>query len=116
MKQTGIFVAFVLVVVLLISCAQQGSDQLVGKWQKQNGNDTITFSKDGKVQLVSGSATINTTYRLGKGNFQLDLGILGTPAVKWSLSKDELTLTDSQGKEIKYLRVKETPAAAGHGK
>jgi uncharacterized protein (DUF2147 family) len=111
MKKTGIFMAFVLAVALLISCARQGGDQLAGKWQKQNGSDTITFSKDGKVQMVSGSATISTTYKLGKGNFQLDLGILGTPTVKWSLSKDELTLMDSQGKEGKYLRVKETTAA-----
>jgi len=53
------------------------------------------------------------------------LGILGTPTVKYSLSKDELTLTDSRGKEVKYLRVKEErktavkeegKAAAGNGK
>lgn len=115
MKKTGIFMALALVAALLISCAQQGADQLAGKWQKKNGIDTITFSKDGKVQMVSGSATISTTYKLGKGNFQLDMGLLGTPTVKWSLSKDELTLTDSQGKEAKFLRVKET-SAAEHGK
>ncbi len=108
--------AFVLFVALLVSCAEKGGDQLAGNWQKQNASDTITFSKDGKVQLVSGSTTISTTYRLGgKSNFQLDLGILGTPTVKYSLSKDELTLTDSRGKEVKYLRVKEAKAAE-HGK
>ena len=115
MKKTGLLVAFVLVVALLVSCAQRGGDQLVGKWQKQNGSDTITFSKDEKVQLVCGSATISSAYRLGKGDLQLDLGILGTPAVKYTLSKDELTLTDSHGKEVKYLRVKETTAGE-HGK
>jgi len=115
MKKTGLLMAFVLVVALLVSCAQKGGDQLVGKWQKQNGSDTITFSKDDKVQLESTPTTISTTYRLGKGNFQLDLGILGTHAFKYSLSKDELTLTDSNGKEFKYLRVKEATAAE-HGK
>ena len=78
------------------------------------------------MQLVSGPATIDTAYRLGgKGNFQLDSGIVGNPAAKYSLSKDELTLTDSRGKEVKYLRVKEErktavkeegKAAAGNGK
>lgn len=108
--------AFFLVVALLVSCSQRGSDQLAGNWQKQNGKDTIAFSKDGKVQLVSGAATINTSYTLGgKDNFQLDLGIVGNPTVKYSVSKDELTLTDSHGKEVKYLRVKEA-GAGEHGK
>jgi hypothetical protein len=116
MKKAGLLTAFVLVVALLVSCAEKGNDQLAGKWQKKNGSDTITFSKDGKVLLVSGPATISSTYRPeGKSNFQLDLGILGTPTFKYSLSKDELTLTDSQGKEAKYLRVKEVNAAE-HGK
>ena len=108
MKKAGLLMAFVLVVALLISCTDKGKDQLAGSWQRQNGSDAITFSKDGKVLLVSGPSTISTTYVLGdKNNFQLDLGILGTPTVKYSLSKDELTLTDSLGKEAKYLRVKE---------
>jgi hypothetical protein len=108
MKKAGLFMAFVLVVALLVSCTDKGKDQLAGSWQRQNGSDAITFSKDGKVLLVSGPSTISTTYVPGdKNNFQLDLGILGTPTVKYSLSKDELTLTDSLGKEAKYLRVKE---------
>ena len=126
MKKASLLMAFFLVVALLVSCTDKGKDQLAGTWQKQNGNDAITFSKDGKVLLVSGPSTISTTYGLGdKSNFQLDLGILGTPTVKYSLSKDELTLTDSRGKEVKYLRVKEErktavkeegKAAAGNGK
>ncbi len=105
---------FVLVIALLVSCAEQGREELAGTWQRQNGTDTISFSLDGKVQLVSSSATISTVYRLnGKGDFQLDLGILGTVSVKYSASKDELTLTDSNGKEVKYLRVKEEHKGAG---
>jgi len=110
MKKAALLTAFVLVVALLVSCAEKGAEQLAGSWQRKNGSDTITFSKDEKVQLVCGSATISSTYKLGKGDLQLDLGILGTPAVKYTLSKDELTLTDSHGKEVKYLRVKETTA------
>jgi len=108
MKKAGLFMAFVLVVALLVSCTDKGKDQLAGSWQRQNGSYAITFSKDGKVLLVSGPSTISTTYVPGdKNNFQMDLGILGTTTVKYSLSKDELTLTDSLGKEAKYLRVKE---------
>jgi hypothetical protein len=115
MKKAFLLMAFFMVVALLVSCADRGSDQLAGSWQKQNGKDTITFSKDGKVQLVSGSATINTSYASsGEHSFQLDLGILGNPTVKYSVSKDELTLTDPHGKEVKYLQVKE--AGAEHGK
>jgi hypothetical protein len=61
MKRAGLLTAFVLVVALLVSCADKGKDQLAGTWQKQNGNDAITFSKDGKVLLVSGPSTISTT-------------------------------------------------------
>jgi len=116
MKKASLLMAFFLVVALLASCADKGSNQLAGNWQKQNGKDTVTFSKDGRVQLVNGSAAINTSYTLGgKDTFQLDLGIVGNPTVKYSLSQDELTLTDSHGKEVKYLRVKEA-AGAEHGK
>jgi len=79
---------------------------LTGSWQRLNGSDTITFSTDGKAQLVSSLANVSASYSIvKKGNLQLDLGILGNPTLKYSLTKDELSLTDPKGKEIKYLRV-----------
>ncbi len=107
MKKAGLLMMFVLVVALLVSCAQKGMDELAGSWHRLNGSDTITFSTDGKAQLVSNLANVSASYSIvKKGNIQLDLGILGSPALKYSLAKDELILTDPKGKEIKYLREK----------
>ena len=117
MKKAALLTAFVLVVALLVSCVEKGAEQLAGNWQRKNGSDTITFSSHGKAQLVSGSVTINTTFDLvGQDGIQFDLGILGSPTVKYSLSKDELVLTDSKGREVKYLRIKEEAGSAEHGK
>ncbi len=120
MKKAGLLALFVLVVALLVSCAEKGKEQLTGSWQRLNGSDTITFSQDGKVQLVSTMASVSAPYRLGKkGEIEVDLGVLGTPAIKVSLNKDELTLADPKGKEIKYLRIKEEATKAPpaeHGK
>ncbi|MHC1728749.1 MAG: hypothetical protein AB9866_22565 [Syntrophobacteraceae bacterium] len=105
MKTAGALAALVLALIL-VSCSVKGGDQLAGNWQKENGTETINFQPGGKVALVSGQATINTTYKVtSPGKLQFDLGILGMGMMQYSVSKEGLTLTDAQGTASRFTRL-----------
>lgn len=109
MKTIRFLLALAFVMVALAACNANQSAGLIGNWQKENGNETIAFSPDGKLTMVNGPATITTSYKLeGQEKLQANLGVFGTGTVKFSLSKDILTLTDANGESSKYSRVKET--------
>jgi hypothetical protein len=107
MKAARFLLALVLVLVLS-ACNTHQSMGLMGNWQKENGTETITFSPDGKLTTVNGPSTITTSYKIEDGGKLLaNLGIFGTATIKFSLSKDALTLTDAKGESAKYVKVKE---------
>ena len=108
MKAIRFLLALAFVVVALAACTSNQSAGLTGSWQKENGNETIAFSQDGKLTMVNGPATITTSYKIeDKEKLQANLGVFGTGAIKFSLSKDTLTLTDAKGESSKYTKVKE---------
>jgi hypothetical protein len=108
MKTKEYLWALVLIVVLIAACTANQSKGLNGTWQKENGSETITFSQDGKLTMVDGPTTITTSYKIeDKEKIQANLGMFGTGTIKFSLSKDTLTLTDAKGDSFKYTRMQE---------
>lgn len=101
--------ALVLVfVVCFVACTAMEKKELTGTWQKEDGSATIVFTKDGKVNLCGGPASINTVFKVqDKEHLQVDLGIFGIGILKYALAKDSLTITDPSGNVAKYNRVKE---------
>ena len=107
MKSLRVLLGLVFIVAF-VACTVKPTNRLVGNWQKENASDTISFFADGKMSLVSGPATINTTYKLsGADKIELEMGLLGKSTITYSLSKDSLTITDAQGNASKFNRVKE---------
>jgi len=112
MKTTKLLWVLALVFVIgLAACMVSTPNELVGSWQKENGSTKIEFSRDGKLNFTGGPAAISTSFKLEeKDKLVADLGIFGTAAIKYAVSKDTLTLTDAQGVASKYTRVKEVKA------
>ncbi len=110
MKSLKVFLGL-LVLISLAACNIKPTDRLVGNWQKENGSETLSFLPDGKAKIVTGPATISTTYQLsGPDTIEFNMGQLGTGILKYSLSKDGLVITDSKGNASKYIK-EEGPTA-----
>lgn len=113
MKKLHVLLGLVFIVAF-VACTVSPTNRLVGNWQKENGSDTISFFADGKMSVVSGPATINTTYKLsGSDKIELDMGMFGKSAITYSLSKDSLTITDAHGNASRFNRVKEVVESTG---
>jgi len=99
-------------VVAFVACTVSERKELTGTWQKEDGGATMVFSKDGKVELCGGAATIKSSFKIqDKEHLQVDLGIFGMGTLKYALAKDSLTITDPSGHVSKYTRVKEVKDA-----
>lgn len=100
----------VLVVCLILaaaSCSLKATWDLPGKWQQVEGKDVIEFSQNGTMVYSTGSTAYTLPYKyIDAKELRIDLGIFGTTAVKASLEKDVLTLTDPAGKVVKFAKVK----------
>lgn len=96
--------------LLLISCSSNLESQIIGKWKEIDGTETIEFFKDGTVSVVDEDMPMGGDYKfVDDGHLRIELGGLGAlvgPMVfTVSISKNELSLTDANGKVSKYRRV-----------
>lgn len=108
MKSLRVVLALAFIVAVIAACSARHADELNGKWQKEGASGTIEFTKDGKLNVSGGPATIAATFKVKDKEIQADLGIFGTGTLKFALDKDTLTLTDAKGSSVKYAKVKET--------
>lgn len=107
MKATRLLWVLLIAVVALAACMAGKPNELIGNWQKEDGS-RIEFLKDGKVNFTGGPVTISTSFKIEqRGSLSVDLGIFGTASFKYAVAQDSLTLTNAQGKDSKYAKVKE---------
>jgi uncharacterized protein (TIGR03066 family) len=99
--------------------------KIVGKWESTGGNTplppgfkmTLEFTKDGKMSMTIAAGTVNKTitgkYKLLEGDgvelTDLSEALSGKKQHKETvtITKDELKMTDSDGKYTTFRRVKE---------
>lgn len=108
----------VLTVLLLAALACGGSgrpgpeDSIVGKWQREDGKETIEFFDDGRVIINILSLDITWTGKfkfVDEDTLQIDVAVLDetvSSVFDFSLAEDALTLTSEDGISATYERVK----------
>lgn len=93
--------------LLFASCSLKPAWDVAGNWQKMEGKETISFSRNGTVTLATGLTNVTTTFKFTDNtHLKLDMGSLGTFDLEVHLAKDTLTLTGPDGKVSKYKKVK----------
>ncbi|MCU0589074.1 MAG: hypothetical protein MUF52_13095 [Syntrophobacteraceae bacterium] len=107
MKALRLF--FVLLLVMMASsCALKPSWDVVGKWQKVDGSETIEFARSGNVTVTTGSTTFTVPYMFSDTkHVSIQAGSLGTTKVAVMVQGDEMTLTGPNGKVSKFKRVRQ---------
>jgi hypothetical protein len=94
-------------VLLSASCSLKPTWDVVGKWEKVGGKETLEFTRDGMVNYINGVVTLNAHYRFtDEKHLKIDLGGLGSLSMKASVAKDAFTLTDSEGKSTEFRKLK----------
>ena len=93
---------------LFVGCSQQGG--LLGKWQEIGGSETMQLFNDGTVTVLSHGFTLTGKFSVVDGDhIRMEFGVVGKvtgPKVaRYSVSGDELTMTDNEGSVSKYRRV-----------
>lgn len=98
---------FAAAAALLVSCSK--SSPIVGSWTALGGYGRLVFSKDDTVLLIVNGKTESGTYGLiGDDRIKLELDgnwvLAGPMILHFSISGDELTLTNDQGAVSRYRR------------
>ena len=98
-----------LLTLFLVSCSSKPENAILGKWKEIDKTETIEFFKDGTVSVVDKGMSMGGNYKfIDDDHLRLELGGLGALAGPMvftvSVSKNELTLTNPQGKVSKYRR------------
>lgn len=106
-----LIILLILSAVMLNGCIQNPEAAIIGKWDEIDGTETIEFFKDGTITVDDKGMSFGGDYKfIDNDRIRIELGGLGALAgpmiVKVSISKDELSLTTSDGDIDKYQRVK----------
>jgi uncharacterized protein (TIGR03066 family) len=104
---------FVLLLGTAVASAQaKPQDLIIGKWSSTDPKDPgiLEFTKDGKLLISAGQIKIEGTYKFNSDTeMEVALTFGGETKkekLKVKVTKDELTTTDSGGKEDKFKRAK----------
>jgi len=101
-------------VVLASSCALKPSWDVIGKWQKVDGIETLDFARNGTVTITVGSTAYTVPYMFSDTkHISVQVGSLGSTKVSVLVEGDIMTLTGPNGKVSKFEKVK---AAAAESK
>jgi hypothetical protein len=96
-------------VVMASSCALKPSWDVIGKWQKVDGNEIIDFGRSGTVTVTTGSASFTVPYMFSDTkHISVQVGSLGTTKVAVAVEGDELSLTGPNGKVSKFKKIKQS--------
>jgi hypothetical protein len=105
MKAVRLLFALFLV-ASLASCTLEPTWSLDGKWQQAEGSEIIQFSKNGTVNMDDQHISLTTQYAfIDPEHIRIDLGSLGNFVMKVSVSRNELTLTSTDGTATKYRKL-----------
>jgi len=102
---------FLLVMIFIISRSSAPEKTILGKWKEIDKTEVIQFYKDGTVNVIDKGISLGGSFKcIDHQHIKMELGSLGVLAGPMvytvSVSKDELTLTDSRGKVSRYRRLK----------
>lgn len=94
-------------VVFTASCSLKPSWDVVGKWQKNDGTETLEFSRNGTVTVTSGATSLTVPYVfMDEKHVQINLGPFGSLSTEAMVTADSLVLTAAKGKVSKYSKMK----------
>jgi hypothetical protein len=96
-------------VVMAASCALKPSWDVIGKWQKVDGNETIEFARNGNVTITTGTNSFSVPYMFSDTkHISVQAGSLGNTKVAVVVEGDLMTLTGPNGKVSKFKKVKQS--------
>jgi len=97
----------VCLVLMSASCSLKTNWDLVGKWQNEDGKETIEFTRNGMINLTNDGVSLTCNYKFSDPkHMEIHVGSLGTFVMKVTVSGGTLTMTDAGGKVAKYKRAK----------
>lgn len=106
MKAFRLFLV-VCLVILSASCTLKPAWDVVGKWEKVGGKETLEFTRNGMVNYTNGVITLTAPYSFtDEKHLKIDLGGLGSLSMQASVAKDIFTLVDAKGKATEFRKVK----------
>jgi len=105
MKTLRILVMVALVALATTSCALKQTWDLMGKWQKVDGTETMEFTGDGVMKWGDGAYTMAVPYTVNESKrLQISLGSLGAMTVELATENNALVVKDSTGKTATFRR------------
>jgi len=105
----------VLASVVLVSCSVP-KNPLVGKWQNESGGIQLEYTANGKVQIIDSGPNVPDVLRVANGTYKIEgntikcqfegvFALGGLHADKFSVSGNELVITNADGKTTRYKRL-----------
>lgn len=105
MKTLRILVVVAFVALATTSCTLKQTWDLMGKWQKVDGTETMEFTGSGVMKWADGAHTMAVPYKMDVGKrLQIELGSLGTMTVQLANENNALIVKDSSGKTATFRR------------
>ncbi len=105
MKLVRLIVAS-LFLVAVFSCSFKPIWDLEGKWKQVDGNQVIEFLQKGRVKIYNNSSVYEANYSfVDKNHFKISFGDLGAIKVAFKVSGKELTITNPEGKTIRFKKI-----------
>ncbi len=105
MKSVRVIIAS-LFLVALFSCSFKPIWDLEGKWKQVDGDQVIEFLKKGKIRIYTDSSVYEANYGfVDKDHFKVIFGDLGSIKVAFKVSGKELTITNQEGRSIKFRKL-----------
>ena len=119
MVKTGKALLSIVAAVVLSACSMTAPEAktplaqaIVGKWRQIDGTRTVQFFSEGTMITVHGQRAMTASYKVldnasleVEPKYHLGAGLTPTVVMKASITRDELTLTDS-AETVKYQREK----------
>jgi Lipocalin-like domain (DUF4923) len=104
MKANIFFVVAVCVMLFLCACGSSPQNLILGRWEADSAMKvTAEFSNDGTAKLTMFGQTLQGTYKLSGDELEWTLNGKTTKS-KVNVTANELELTDSAHRTIKYKR------------
>ena len=102
-KAVSVFVAMLLLLGITAAITGCGKSALIGKWEEEGKPDgeTLEFFKDGTVDFDG----LTVKWKVKKGRLMLSFLDM-TQIINYEISGSTLTLSDDDGLETKFIKLK----------
>lgn len=103
-KALRVLVMVALVALATTSCTLKQTWDLMGKWQKVDGAETMEFTGNGLVKWSDGSSIATVPYKVEGKKLEINLGSLGVMTAELSTQNNLLTVKNAAGKASTFKR------------